>query len=329
MRPIRTLLLAATVGTAVYAWISLCVLWANWLGSQYCGDGVVQEVYEFCGDGVVQKDEACDVWSVNWSVCVPSYWGSCTYCNSECQRAVVNWPSCGDGIVNENETCDDANKVDTDECNNLCQKTFCWDNVVQAGEVCDAWSSNWVKCNPWTWTCTFCTNKCKQKTLVWARCWDGKVNAWEECDDGNSNNADACNNSCKTTFCWDGVEQAWESCDEWSANGMVCTPWAGKNCNYCSSTCSQVTLTWAMCGDGKRDAWETCDDWNLADWDWCSSTCLREPTILLDTWAWVPEKVAPPSVTKITFGGEPVSLPAFLPSTGWPETTYRWVELNK
>lgn len=40
-------------------------------------------------------------------------------------------PKCGDGIVNDNEACDDANKVDTDECNNRCEVTFCGDNVVQ------------------------------------------------------------------------------------------------------------------------------------------------------------------------------------------------------
>ena len=297
MRPLRSLLLTATVAGAVYAWFSFCVLGATGIGAQYCGDGVVQEVYEFCGDGVVQDTESCDVWGVNWTVCVASYGGTCTYCSSDCQRAVVTWPACGDGIVNDNEACDDANDNDADGCTNLCQVTFCWDNAIQAGESCDAGSNNGVVCDPGTGSCTYCSASCEVKTVQWARCGDGVV-------------------------------QAGESCDAWVNNGSVCIPGPGTSCSYCSVTCNEVSLTWAMCGDGRVDAGEACDDGNLNDGDGCSQFCSIEPSILLDTGAWVPP-VSEPTTTTVTFGGEPVFLPTFLPNTWGEKTTYRWVELNK
>jgi len=331
MRPIRSALLTATVAGAVYAGLSFCVLGAEtWFWAQYCGDGIVQEVYEFCWDGTVQPGEACDIGSENGSVCVASYGGACTYCASDCTRAEVVWPSCGDGIVNENEACDDANKIDTDGCNNLCQVTFCGDNVVQDGESCDAWAGNGVVCNPGTGSCTYCSSSCETVSLVWARCGDGKVDTWEQCDDGNTNNNDACSSTCQVTFCGDGQIQSGESCDNGSNNGAVCSPLAGSSCTYCSSSCSEVTLQWARCGDGRVTAGETCDDGNLLDGDGCSQFCIIEPTILLDTGAWVPPVVVPTTITtEVTFGGEPVFLPAYLPTTGGPKETFRWVELNR
>lgn len=333
MRPLRSLLLLGTMSAAVYAWLSLCVLWAQtWLWAQYCWDWVIQEVYEYCWDWAIQSPEECDAAASNWSVCIAPYGGGCTYCNSDCKRAEVVWPKCWDWIVNDNETCDDWNKNDLDSCNNLCKATFCWDNVKQEWESCDNGSSNWAVCNPGSWTCTYCSASCEVKTLVWARCWDGKLDAWETCDDGNSNNNDACNNSCKATFCGDWIVQAWESCDNGWSNWSVCSPAAWASCSYCSATCKEMTVKWAVCWDGNLDAWETCDDGNKVDWDGCASTCIKEPELLLDTWASIepfiaPEPILPANVVK--FGSEPVQLPTFLPSTWGPKTIYRWHELNK
>ncbi len=398
-------MLAWTVGLAAYAGIMFCAVGAStWIWAQYCWDWVVQETYEFCGDWVVQTWESCDVWSMNGNVCTPVYGGGCSYCSSDCARVEIVGPKCGDGNVDANESCDDGNRVDADGCNNLCQKTFCWDWAVQAWETCDNGNSNGVACNPWTWTCTYCSSSCDTQTVVWPRCGDGKVDAGESCDDGNSNNLDSCNNSCKTTFCgdgavqawetcdngnnngvvcnpgtwtceycsatcepmtivwarcgdgkvdagetcddgnsnnndgctntcqatycWDWVVQAWETCDNGPSNGSVCTPWSGSSCSYCTASCKSVTLEGASCGNGKVESWEICDDGNLTDGDWCSQFCLKEPTLLLDTWAWVPPVVETVPTKQISLWGEPLFLPTFLPSTWWPEKTFRWVELN-
>ncbi len=330
MRPIRSTLLLATVWAAVYAGFSFCVLGAElWIWVPHCGDGVIQEVYEYCGDGAVQDGEACDAGASNGVVCSATYGGGCTYCNSECQRAEVIGAKCGDWIVNDNEACDDANRVDADGCNNLCQVAFCGDNVVQAGESCDNGAANGAVCNPGSGSCTYCSASCDVKTLVWARCGDGKVDAGESCDDGNTNNNDACTNSCEVTFCGDSIVQEGESCDNGANNGTVCTPGAGSSCTYCSVTCSEASIRWAMCGDGTRDAGESCDDGNTRDGDGCSSSCIIEPTVLLDTWWGVPPVVVPQPANVINFGGEPVLLPSFLPSTGSEKVTYRRNELNK
>ncbi len=283
----------------------------------------------FCGDGAIQVGEACDAWSSNGVSCNPINGGSCSFCTDTCTQETIVGPRCGDGKTDAWESCDDGNTNNNDGCNNSCKTTFCGDGITQAWESCDNGNNNGNVCTPGNGgTCSYCSSTCENIDVVGPRCGDGIVTTWEMCDDGNTNNNDGCTNTCKETFCGDSVVQAWESCDKWSANGQVCIPWVWGSCTYCSATCSSKTIQWAMCGNGDIESWEFCDDGNTTNWDGCSSTCLKEPKILLDTWAGVPPVVAPVPPVAVTFGGEAVTLPAFLPTTGVVPAQTRWVELN-
>lgn len=63
-----------------------------------CGDGMIQVPQEQCDDGINGG---------GYGGCLPT-----------CQRA----PYCGDGVTQPQEQCDDGNTVDTDACNNACEK---------------------------------------------------------------------------------------------------------------------------------------------------------------------------------------------------------------
>jgi cysteine-rich repeat protein len=68
--------------------------------SQYCGDGVVQPLYE-----------ECDLGNANDG----SYGG----CTSTCKLASY----CGDAVVDTPyEECDDSNSVNDDKCSNFCKE---------------------------------------------------------------------------------------------------------------------------------------------------------------------------------------------------------------
>ncbi|HLC60746.1 MAG TPA: DUF4215 domain-containing protein [Candidatus Nanoarchaeia archaeon] len=61
------------------------------------------------------------------------------------------------------------------------------------------------------------------------------------------------------TLCGNGVLETGEQCDSGSQNGQPCTPTYGNTCNYCSSSCTPVTVTGPTCGDGTVQSPEQCD----------------------------------------------------------------------
>lgn len=45
--------------------------------------------------------------------------------------------SCGDGVSSPTEECDDGNKIDDDECTNICTLPLCGDSILNGHESCD------------------------------------------------------------------------------------------------------------------------------------------------------------------------------------------------
>ena len=64
-----------------------------------------------------------------------------------------------------------------------------------------------------------------------------------------------------------GVPEPGEECDNGASNGVVCTPPYGGSCNYCSSSCTIITVTGPNCGDG------TCSAVNGETCSTCASDC--------------------------------------------------------
>src|SRR3989344_2162876 len=62
--------------------------------------------------------------------------------------------------------------------------------------------------------------------------------------------------------CGNGTREGTEQCDDGSQNGQVCTAGYGQSCQYCSSSCTNVTVTGPRCGDSTTDTGngEQCDD---------------------------------------------------------------------
>ena len=50
--------------------------------------------------------------------------------------------------------------------------------------------------------------------------------------------------------CGNGLREPGEICDAGSANGQVCNPQYGSSCNYCTSSCTSISVTGPSCGDG-------------------------------------------------------------------------------
>ena len=102
-----------------------------------CAD-LVQSSTE-CWNGLQEIWETCDAWVNNGVVCDPAYWGSCSYCSSQCRTVDILWWVCGDGIVHllDGEQCDDGNTENNDACPNDCQLAVCGDAVQEWLETCD------------------------------------------------------------------------------------------------------------------------------------------------------------------------------------------------
>ena len=82
------------------------------------------------------------------------------------------------------------------------QAWYCGDNVVWAGEQCDAWEDNGVPCEPANlgWSCSYCSAQC-QTAYVGVECGDWIVNGNEECE---VDQECATWSTCKRCFCRSG-----------------------------------------------------------------------------------------------------------------------------
>ena len=78
--------------------------------------------------------------------------------------------------------------------------------------------------------------------------------------------------------CGNGTREETEQCDDGSQNGQVCTAGYGQSCQYCSSSCTNVTVTGPSCGDGTTNMGngEQCDDGGTVPGDGCSAQCTTE-----------------------------------------------------
>ena len=144
--------------------------------------------------------------------------------------------------------------------------------------------------------------------------WVLRTDLWEMCDDGNYLDGDWCSRNCEDeTMLVPDVNQnvreidfpvsdtTWykvfikgsfshsievvrwtenEICDYGVDNGMICDPWYGWICYYCSETCTLESVVGQSCGD-----WfiyhleEQCDDGNVVSGDGCSSSCRIEKNL--------------------------------------------------
>lgn len=125
----------------------------------------------------------------------------------------------------------------------------CGNGALEAGEQCD--DSNLVDFDG-------CSSLCMIETPV---CGNTHVEAGEACDDGNIVDGDGCSALCVVEVCGDGItNNVNEECDAGLANGNACTPGYELSCNYCSETCTTITLPeTGSCGDLTVQPEEVCD----------------------------------------------------------------------
>jgi len=75
-------------------------------------------------------------------------------------------------------------------------------------------------------------------------------------------------------FCGDGiVNQPTEECDFGSENGNICTPEYGNSCQYCSNSCTLITVNGPYCGDGIVNGDEECDEGENNGSESCTLEC--------------------------------------------------------
>ncbi len=104
-------------------------------------------------------------------------------CNNRCQRV---GPRCGNRIVNEGETCDDGNNASGDGCSADCKSNeTCGNNVrdIHIGEVCDDGN-------------TMGGDSCAADCRALPACGNDTVDTNEQCDDGNTETFDSCGADC-------------------------------------------------------------------------------------------------------------------------------------
>jgi cysteine-rich repeat protein len=180
--------------------------------------------------------------------------------------------TCGNGRPDPFEECDDANQVNGDGCNQLCQ--------IEPGWSCDTFGQ---PCLP-------------------PVCGDGKLTANENCDDGNTADGDGCSADCQTVtpgwrcrvpghacvpICGDGLVLGGEACDDGNtADGDGCSSQCLREPGW---DCRQLPCVKSVCGNGRVEAGEACDDGDPAlvpggrnglffgDGSGCSKTCTKEP----------------------------------------------------
>ena len=240
------------------------------------------EYEPYCGDGSVDAGEECDLDGSNGEVCIPSYGSSCSYCSGDCTNESVTGPYCGDLIVNGDEECD-GSAPDHYTCSGDCELEYvpyCGDGVLNGDDECDLGGLNGVACVPdYGSTCSYCSGICENVTLRGPWCGDGVKNGPEECDgtDGLINGF-SCTDDCvleRIPSCGDGFLDTGEECDLGDGNADSCTPSYGSSCSYCSSECTNESLTGPYCGDLIVNGDEECDG-SAPDHYTCSQECSLE-----------------------------------------------------
>ena len=94
----------------------------------YCNANCETTVVEgpYCGDTLINGNEECEL-NID---CNDQNQFTDDYCTG-CECSHIDELVCGDGNIDEGEACDDANTVDNDGCNAVCQREFCGDNIIK------------------------------------------------------------------------------------------------------------------------------------------------------------------------------------------------------
>ncbi|MEM6929076.1 MAG: LamG-like jellyroll fold domain-containing protein, partial [Myxococcota bacterium] len=144
-----------------------------------------------------------------------------------------------DGVVEptRGEQCDDANAVNGDGCNEICQIEYCGNGFVEPIEVCD--DGNRTD-----------GDGCSADCFSDETCGNGivDVTVGEACDDGGAIDGDGCQASCADPACGDGIVDPGETCDDGNT----------VDGDGCGATC----MSDESCGNGIVDltVGEECDD---------------------------------------------------------------------
>ncbi len=202
--------------------------------------------------------------------------------NSECLSSLQCDPDlCPNGLPDPGEACDDGNAINTDACNNQCQRTC---TVDFTGCNCDE-------------TLGICIEQCG----------DGEPDPGEACDDGNTVDTDACNNACQRTCtvdspdcicdegigicieqCGNGLPDPGEACDDGNTvNTDACNNACQRTCTVDSTGCNcdeTLGICVELCGNDTIDPGEDCDEGvlnratppdDLTSWYCNALTCTR------------------------------------------------------
>lgn len=258
----------------------------------YCGDGIVDIVWEDCDDGNAIDDDACTndcripntcgdgvLETAEGESCEPPGDAQAPFdnlCRGDCTF-------CGDGIQDAGEQCEPAGTTFADGtiCREDCTIQQCGDGVLDPGEQCEPAGTTLVTGEICRLDCTLAscgdgtldsTEECDppgsfvggvlcRSDCTLSTCGDGVVDIGEACDDGNAIEDDGCRSDCTPSGCGDGVVDTGEACDD--GNGI--------DDDACRNNCTIPT-----CGDGIVDSGEACDDGNADDFDGCAGDCTVE-----------------------------------------------------
>ncbi len=246
---------------------------------------------QYCGDGAINSTEQCDEGDNNWIPCSPEYWSTCNYCSSSCQILTLNGEYCGDDIINWTEQCDGESWCSSScewenvDCTlNISSPIYSWENIIIT------WTANYNRVIftginfglPDLFHNIFATHI--YSTWYIYNSWGNYSIIMDVVHPSNPTITNSCSSDIQVQYCGDGDENGSEQCDSGTNNWVVCSPEYWSTCNYCSSSCEEITLIGNYCGDGIINWTEQCDT-EL----WCSSFCTREiPSCSLSVspWTW-------------------------------------------